>query len=292
MPAQSPRPPDTSLWASRTLGFPAHCQASSDLSHGSQWLWTGQGGRPSSLPSHSPPCPLPGPTRALSGGQGEAPGSWPCPKGRRAGGLRSLPVLPATQAVKVETVWAAGWVVVSRGPEQGRLPASALQRPTGDTQPCPHRGGAGPEGSAQWPPRPGAVLVTGAQGTTRTGRCPPTLQVEKPGRVLWMTASPRPLRGTLLPPWGSSAVAPTNSAGRVGLFGGCPGNCQPPVSLWTAVFQRLEDTVLSPMASREDRALTVRGEGWPALPTPVPARIREIVAGSLRDEPHQGDGRW
>ncbi|XP_042804654.1 ciliary rootlet coiled-coil protein 2 [Panthera leo] len=54
------------------------------------------------------------------------------------------------------------------------------------------------------------------------------------------------------------------------------------------VIQRLEDTVLSPMASREDRALTVRGEGWPALPTPVPARIREIVAGSLRDEPHQG----
>lgn len=139
-----------------------------------------------------PSCPLPGPTRALPGGQGEAPGSWPCPKGRRVGGLRSLPVLPATQAVKVETVWAAGWVVVSRGPEQGRLPASALQRPTGDTQPCPHRGGAGPEGSAQWPPRPGAVLVTGAQGTTRTGRCPPTLQVEKPGRVLWMTASPRP----------------------------------------------------------------------------------------------------
>ncbi|XP_030179652.1 putative ciliary rootlet coiled-coil protein 2 [Lynx canadensis] len=54
-----------------------------------------------------------------------------------------------------------------------------------------------------------------------------------------------------------------------------------------SVIQRLEDTVLSPMASREDRALTVRGEGWPALPTPVPARIREIVAGSLRDEPHQ-----
>lgn len=54
------------------------------------------------------------------------------------------------------------------------------------------------------------------------------------------------------------------------------------------VIQRLEDTVLSPMASREDRALTVRGEGWPALPTPVPARIREIVAGSLKDEPHQG----
>uniref|UniRef100_A0A452U1Y5 Ciliary rootlet coiled-coil, rootletin family member 2 n=1 Tax=Ursus maritimus TaxID=29073 RepID=A0A452U1Y5_URSMA len=53
-------------------------------------------------------------------------------------------------------------------------------------------------------------------------------------------------------------------------------------------FTRLEDTILSPTASREDRALTVRGEGWPALPTPVPARIREIVAGSLGDEPHQG----
>ncbi|XP_039084419.1 putative ciliary rootlet coiled-coil protein 2 [Hyaena hyaena] len=52
-----------------------------------------------------------------------------------------------------------------------------------------------------------------------------------------------------------------------------------------AVLQRLEDTILSPMASREDRTLTVRGEGWPAWPTPVPARIREIVAGSLRDEP-------
>ncbi|CAK7320331.1 Ciliary rootlet coiled-coil protein 2 [Vulpes lagopus] len=55
-----------------------------------------------------------------------------------------------------------------------------------------------------------------------------------------------------------------------------------------AVLQRLEDTVLSPTASREDRALTVRGEGCRASPTPVPARIREIVAGSLGDEPHQG----
>nr|XP_012422203.1 PREDICTED: LOW QUALITY PROTEIN: putative ciliary rootlet coiled-coil protein-like 3 protein [Odobenus rosmarus divergens] len=57
------------------------------------------------------------------------------------------------------------------------------------------------------------------------------------------------------------------------------------------VIQRLEDTVLSPTASREDRALTVRGEGLQALPMPVPARIREIVAGSLGDKPHQGDGR-
>ncbi|XP_038291934.1 LOW QUALITY PROTEIN: putative ciliary rootlet coiled-coil protein 2 isoform X1 [Canis lupus familiaris] len=58
-----------------------------------------------------------------------------------------------------------------------------------------------------------------------------------------------------------------------------------------AVLQRLEDTVLSPMASREDRALTVRGEGCRASPTPVPARIREIVAGSLGDEPHQAGVR-
>ncbi|XP_027960825.1 putative ciliary rootlet coiled-coil protein 2 [Eumetopias jubatus] len=62
---------------------------------------------------------------------------------------------------------------------------------------------------------------------------------------------------------------------------------QTPLGLDT-VIQRLEDTVLSPTASREDRALTVRGEGLQALPMPVPARIREIVAGSLGDKPHQG----
>ncbi|XP_023596624.1 LOW QUALITY PROTEIN: ciliary rootlet coiled-coil protein 2 [Trichechus manatus latirostris] len=52
-----------------------------------------------------------------------------------------------------------------------------------------------------------------------------------------------------------------------------------------AVIQRLEDTVLGPTASREDRALTVWGEGQQASPTPVPARIREIVASSLGEEP-------
>lgn len=54
------------------------------------------------------------------------------------------------------------------------------------------------------------------------------------------------------------------------------------------VIQKLEDTILSPMARREDRALTVRGEGQQALPTPVPARIREIVSSSLREEPLSG----
>ena len=44
------------------------------------------------------------------------------------------------------------------------------------------------------------------------------------------------------------------------------------------------------MARREDRELTVRGEGQQALPTPVPARIREIVTSSLSQEPLSGDG--
>lgn len=43
------------------------------------------------------------------------------------------------------------------------------------------------------------------------------------------------------------------------------------------------------MARREDRALTVRGEGQRALPTPVPARIREIVSSSLGEEPLSGE---
>ncbi|XP_055259483.1 ciliary rootlet coiled-coil protein 2, partial [Moschus berezovskii] len=55
-----------------------------------------------------------------------------------------------------------------------------------------------------------------------------------------------------------------------------------------AVPTSLEDTVLSPTASREDRALTVRGGHWRASPTPVPARIREIVAGSLAEGAPQG----
>lgn len=43
------------------------------------------------------------------------------------------------------------------------------------------------------------------------------------------------------------------------------------------------------MARREDRALTVRGEGQRASPTPVPARIREIVSSSLGEEPLSGE---
>ncbi|XP_045150469.1 ciliary rootlet coiled-coil protein 2 [Echinops telfairi] len=51
------------------------------------------------------------------------------------------------------------------------------------------------------------------------------------------------------------------------------------------VIQRLEDSVLGPMASREDRVLTMSGEGKRGSPTPVPARIREIVTSSLGEEP-------
>ncbi|XP_033085421.1 putative ciliary rootlet coiled-coil protein 2 [Trachypithecus francoisi] len=69
-----------------------------------------------------------------------------------------------------------------------------------------------------------------------------------------------------------------------------PGNGdasqKPPLGL-DVVIQRLEDAILSPTASREDRALTVRGEGRRASPTPIPARIREIVASSLSEEPPQ-----
>lgn len=73
---------------------------------------------------------------------------------------------------------------------------------------------------------------------------------------------------------------------------GVPGSCWglPSPDISGGVFQRLEDTILSPTASREDRALTMRGEGQRASPTPVPTHIREIVAGSLSEEPPQGDG--
>ncbi|XP_045224070.2 ciliary rootlet coiled-coil protein 2 isoform X3 [Macaca fascicularis] len=69
-----------------------------------------------------------------------------------------------------------------------------------------------------------------------------------------------------------------------------PGNgdaSQKPLLGLDVVIQRLEDTILSPTASREDRALTMRGEGRRASPTPMPAHIREIVASSLSEEPPQ-----
>lgn len=76
---------------------------------------------------------------------------------------------------------------------------------------------------------------------------------------------------------------PAGRSGPAGLSG-------PARTRALGVFQKLEDTILSPMASREDRALTVRGESQRALPTPVPARIREIVSSSLVEEPLSGEG--
>ncbi|XP_012665875.1 putative ciliary rootlet coiled-coil protein 2 isoform X3 [Otolemur garnettii] len=66
---------------------------------------------------------------------------------------------------------------------------------------------------------------------------------------------------------------------------------KPKVGCSTGLSQsqgRLQNTILSPMASREDRALTMRGEGQQASPSPLPARIREIVASNLGEEPPQG----
>lgn len=57
------------------------------------------------------------------------------------------------------------------------------------------------------------------------------------------------------------------------------------------MFQKLEDTVLNPEASKEDKTLTVRGEGDRAAPTPVPARIRQIITQSLAEESSQGTAR-
>lgn len=88
-------------------------------------------------------------------------------------------------------------------------------------------------------------------------------------------------------------AGPANTRGLTWgcLSDSCPRARPPQVSV-AGVLQRLEDTVLSPTASREDRSLTMRGGGWRALPTPVPARIREIVASSLGEEPPQGEGTW
>lgn len=82
-------------------------------------------------------------------------------------------------------------------------------------------------------------------------------------------------------------LTPLGSLGGAWQLSGPAG----PRCLQLGVFQKLEDTVLGPEASREDRALTVRGAGWRASPTPLPARIREIVAGSLGEELPQGERR-
>nr|XP_010345578.2 LOW QUALITY PROTEIN: putative ciliary rootlet coiled-coil protein 2 [Saimiri boliviensis boliviensis] len=106
-----------------------------------------------------------------------------------------------------------------------------------------------------------------------------------PGQLGGPGQSEEPCRRAELASSGVQRSAAMSSASSE--HGSGDASQQPPLGL-DAVIQRLEDTVLSPMASREDRVLKVRGEGRRASPTPVPARIREIVAGSLAEEPPQG----
>jgi hypothetical protein len=129
-------------------------------------------------------------------------------------------------------------------------------------------------------------LVT-IQSSARSRRNP-ILQLGKLRHVPWAAnlASPRPLQGTLLP-WGDLVVASTDFGGLIWGTWQLSRTCQHQ-GPW-GVFQRLEDTILGPKATREDRALTVHGEGPQASPTPVPARIREIVASSLGEEHLQGE---
>nr|XP_035162196.2 ciliary rootlet coiled-coil protein 2 isoform X2 [Callithrix jacchus] len=132
-----------------------------------------------------------------------------------------------------------------------------------------------PQGEGSWVPRLGTRDCR-ARGHTGVG--PGQLggpgQSEETGR----RAEPGLLWGPVL--WAAMSSASSE-------HGSGDASQQPPLGL-DAVIQRLEDTVLSPMARREDRVLTVRGKGQRASPTPVPARIREIVAGSLAEEPPQG----
>ncbi|XP_072896792.1 ciliary rootlet coiled-coil protein 2 isoform X1 [Hemitrygon akajei] len=51
-----------------------------------------------------------------------------------------------------------------------------------------------------------------------------------------------------------------------------------------AVIQKLEETVLNPEVPEEDKSLTVCGEGQDSVPTPVTARIREIITKNLSEE--------
>ncbi|XP_036925194.1 putative ciliary rootlet coiled-coil protein 2 isoform X2 [Sturnira hondurensis] len=120
-----------------------------------------------------------------------------------------------------------------------------------------------------WEPRTGGRCCTGVGPGTEGGPAGPGPRRRRPD---W---SSRPL---LAP--GAMSATPSEPAGGDAAERSLPG--------LDTVIQKLEDTVLSPTASREDRTLTMRGPGRRASPTPLPARIREIVASSLGEEPSQG----
>ncbi|XP_078266253.1 ciliary rootlet coiled-coil protein 2-like [Rhinoraja longicauda] len=66
---------------------------------------------------------------------------------------------------------------------------------------------------------------------------------------------------------------------------------QPAEDKLEAVIQKLEETILNPEVPEEDKSLTVCGEGQDSAPTPVPARIREIVTKNLTEESMEGGSK-
>ncbi|XP_037705756.1 putative ciliary rootlet coiled-coil protein 2 isoform X2 [Choloepus didactylus] len=190
--------------------------------------------------------------------------------------------------------------VPREGRERGRLPAQAPRALSG-----------GPSARV-WPPRwtasPGRARVSGETASSQqrtavsmaTGPALCCFQGNPALSVAVALATRRaPLTGNSWAPRSGSSGQKQPRAGRCGACaaaamssassepgeGDAAGQNRPRLD---AVIQRLEDTVLSPTASREDRALTMRGDDQGSLPTPVPARIRQIVAGSLGKEAPQG----
>lgn len=50
-------------------------------------------------------------------------------------------------------------------------------------------------------------------------------------------------------------------------------------------MQKLEESLLNPDSSAEEKTYTVRGDEEESSTTPVPARIREIITRNLADTP-------
>lgn len=50
-------------------------------------------------------------------------------------------------------------------------------------------------------------------------------------------------------------------------------------------MQKLEESLLNPDSSAEEKTYTVRGDEEESNATPIPARIREIITRNLADTP-------
>ncbi|XP_042637213.1 ciliary rootlet coiled-coil protein 2 [Orycteropus afer afer] len=130
-------------------------------------------------------------------------------------------------------------------------------------------------------PRRPAVQVLLAPTPVLPGAVPPHPQMG-PGP---------PMNGALSlsqPPWQETLDGRAESRAHLGQAR-CRSSPAAPFDGRRNLGVRLEDTVLGPTASKEDRSLTMWGEGQRESPTPVPARIREIVASSLAEEPWKGE---